>query len=692
MDIRKSVKHVLQQSWLYPVFLFLVGLISYVVSLPELGFYWDDWQAVFLYQGNSVEFLRQFFLYDRPFSAWTYELTFPVLPMSPIIWQLFTMLTRCVAVWALVAALIRVWREHAAIIRWTGLLLMVFPGFTMQSISVAFNQHFITLMLFCLSIYWMVKGVLTTSKIRWLWLGLSLLTALGQILTMEYFIGLELIRPVILWYAIRNEQKNVSVRRSLTYTLAYFLPYFFILVGFVFWRTQVYPTQFVNNPAIEAPNNPVLLQQLFQSPIKAIIKLGNLVLQDSVFLLTQNWQRALDPASIRVDASFYILSWVVGLVVAGLYLLWSLYGNKATETPMGYSSYRQLVVIGLLTLLLGGLPVWITDRQILAGKWSDRFSLAPMIGAVLLLVVLIDWIIRTKKQKNIVLLLFLGLSIAFQMRTTHKYALDWEIQKNFYWQLYWRVPAVKPGTAFFSASVPSTYSSHFSAGFSHSVLYDRLNPSTSLSYWYFSPKDEGKNFYKLAPDYEINYQFRNLVFKGSTSNVLAYMYKPASGCLILLDQAYSGNPASDSNHNSLIPLTNPDRIILAGNEVLPDRDIFGEEPQHDWCFYFEKADLARQEANWSEVLELMQEAQVKGLSPKSGVEKLPALEARFYQQDWQPFVEISRQILAGNAHMNRFLCVQWDRMESESGSSIPADIHAELKTITDCSSLSGEGQ
>jgi hypothetical protein len=37
-------------------------------------------------------------------------------------------------------------------------------------------------------------------------------------------------------------------------------------------------------------------------------------------------------------------------------------------------------LIGICALLFGGLAVWITDRQLLEGKWSDRFSLAPMLG------------------------------------------------------------------------------------------------------------------------------------------------------------------------------------------------------------------------------------------------------------------------------------------------------------------------
>ena len=45
-----------------------------------------------------------------------------------------------------------------------------------------------------------------------------------------------------------------------------------------------------------------------------------------------------------------------------------------------------------------------------------------MIGAVLLIVILVDWFIDNRRKKSILFTIILGLSIAFQMQTTHGYA------------------------------------------------------------------------------------------------------------------------------------------------------------------------------------------------------------------------------------------------------------------------------
>lgn len=685
MKIQKSIVNLFNQFWMYPLLLFVIGMISYVISYPPLGFYWDDWQAVFLYQNQNIQIMRDFFVFDRPFSSWTYEVVFPLLSMKPLVWQIFTMLLRVLAIWSIVGAFELIWSGWKNIFRWTGALLLVFPSFTMQSISVAFNQHFFTLFLFGLSIFLMIKSVQSTSKWRWFLYGTSILLSGLHIFTMEYYVGLEILRPFLLFFLFDQSFKNETFGFKLKRTLVYYLPFLFVIFCFLYWRILIYPQQFIINSSVEDPNTPVLLKSIIESPLKTSIKLANLILQDSIYLLFHTWLRTLEPLTIRLDAVFNILSWVVGLTMSGIFLLWSNKTENNENNQSGLTRYMPLVVTGFLALIVGGLPIWIMNRQILIGKWSDRFSLAPMVGAVLLIVLFVDWIVRSKRQKNIVLLVILGLSIAFQMRTTHKYALDWTHQNNFYWQLFWRVPAVKSNTAFFSAIMPSNYSSDFSVGFSINTLYAPENKSTVLSHWYFDPGGTGLYFNQLDSDQEVYYNFRNLEFKGNTSNAIAYMYRPASGCLLVLDDAYLGNPNMDAHHEELIKLNNYDSIDLERDPDLPNENVFGKEPEHDWCYYFQKADFARQHEDWNQVIEIMESAKQLGLEPNSGVERMPAMEAYFYRQDWSAFIETGKDILNMDDYMDRFLCVQWDRLASESDTIIPQDVKAELKEIVDCS-------
>ena len=52
----------------------------------------------------------------------------------------------------------------------------------------------------------------------------------------------------------------------------------------------------------------------------------------------------------------------------------------------------------------------------------------------------------------------------------------------------------------------------------------------------------------------------------------------------------------------------------------------GHSPR-PWCQYYQRMDLARQEANWQEVARLADEALFKDLTPDDVSEWMPALEA-----------------------------------------------------------------
>ena len=94
-----------------------------------------------------------------------------------------------------------------------------------------------------------------------------------------------------------------------------------------------------------------------------------------------------------------------------------------------------------------------------------------MSGAVLLTLAGILWLIQPR-QRKLVLSLLLMLSVATQVLIVNRYRLDWQTQRNYYWQLAWRAPALKPQTAIFSFEQPSASIPGYDASFALNVLYD----------------------------------------------------------------------------------------------------------------------------------------------------------------------------------------------------------------------------
>ena len=86
----------------------------------------------------------------------------------------------------------------------------------------------------------------------------------------------------------------------------------------------------------------------------------------------------------------------------------------------------------------------------------------------------------------------------------------------------------------------------------------------------------------------------------------------------------------------------------------PDPEIFGLEPEHDWCYYFQKGDLARQTGDWKTAIALYKEAQKKGLAPSFGTEYIPFIEAYAQTGDWKNADKLTRLAQKTNPETKRY--------------------------------------
>ena len=64
-------------------------------------------------------------------------------------------------------SLLQVWPRQGRYLRWAGVLTLVYPGYLQQSISGAYNRHFMAFLVFAVSVYLMA---LSTRKVRLAWL------------------------------------------------------------------------------------------------------------------------------------------------------------------------------------------------------------------------------------------------------------------------------------------------------------------------------------------------------------------------------------------------------------------------------------------------------------------------------------------------------------------------------------------
>lgn len=645
----EQLKTISEKPWFYPMALFLIAFASYGYALASLGFYWSDWEVMF-FTKLAPAYQFDYYAIDRPY-PWAYQLIYFLVGSKPIGWQVASLILRWAGSVFFAGALIQIWPQYKKQFYWLGALLLVYPGFIQQEQSAAFARHIMTLFLFCFSLYSMAVAIKQPKWAR-LFFPLSWIATFLHLFTIEYFSGLEAMRPVLIWLLVANGSKTDS--RLLKKTALYSLPYIAI-TAFFFWARFVYfPSAFQTFARLD--NISTTMSEFQVSFFGAALSFFSKAVLDILYSTLQVWTDAITSFG---DFTFRReLAWFAFGLGAFFALAFSFFYNTSEDDE---SSSRPsplwLIGVGLLMFVTSAIPIWAIGKEVGTGGWNERFTLAPMFGAGLMVIGLTLWFVRSAGQKWIFgfLLMF---SVATQVWMANSYRRDWAIQPDYYWQLFWRAPALKPDTAVYSFAYPSYMITHdMDATWAVNLLYHFQTPNGSIPYMFITPEYDRY----LTPDTAFKFPARNLMFNGNSSNNIGILHQTDSSCLRALDSVYMHDPLLDEGSEKLIPISNLSRIIPDPPPASPDTDIFGPEPAHTWCYYFQKGDLARQTKDWAAAIDLYRQAQALGYSPQYGAEYIPFIEAFAQTGDWQTAYDLTIAAKELSQRQKSMLCANWYR-------------------------------
>ena len=356
---------------------------------------------------------------------------------------------------------------------------------------------------------------------------------------MEYFAGLEFLRPLVIWMIIT--EAPLKPRQQLMLTLRRWLPYLLVIGAFTFWRL------FLLDVGSEDPNEPQLLSDLINHPFSAAARLFQFALQDFINIIFGAWYKTLRPEIFDLSDRLVLLSGILSLFVVALSAFYLARLRYASSTISGHSMQRlwvkQAMVFGFVAVLLGPLPVWLTNRWTIWGLYGSRFAIASVFGASILWVATLEWITIRRLPKLLILCAFLGLAIGFHIRWTNNFRWIWKDELRFYWQLFWRAPYLKPGTTIASDGEFFPYVGRNATALGVNLLYPQSD-YPGIDYW----------FYEIAPGYvrrpdemkqgkNLQYSFRKFNFTGSTLDSVFITYESEKGqCLWVLSPEDEDNP------------------------------------------------------------------------------------------------------------------------------------------------------
>jgi hypothetical protein len=129
------------------------------------------------------------------------------------------------------------------------------------------------------------------------------------------------------------------------------------------------------------------------------------------------------------------------------------------------------------------------------------------------------------------------------------------------------------------------------------------------------------------------------------ADTLIIIQSAEDSCVRVIDPRWPTFALTDDPALRLLaPVSRVGSIAWSPNPSVPPASLFGPEPEHAWCYYFEKASLAAQQGNWQEIAAIQVQVDQLGLHPNDQIEWMPFLQAQAYLGDQQAVKQIASRI------------------------------------------------
>lgn len=645
-------------SLLIPVLVLVVMALSMGLMISELGFYMDDWPKIFFQEIKGPEATHLFQAYDgRPLQGGYQVFLFNLFGTNALLWQIYSLALRYVTVIFTWLIFRKIWPNAELQIGLAAILFSVYPIFAQQQLAISFMVHWTSLLCFVVSAYlmlWVIDHPKLSIPIT---LTAMIISGLGLV-NIEYFIGLEFLRLLLLWWVFSRQLPSRAAR--VKKTLLHFSPYFLVAILFVLWRT------FLIELPVADRNDITLVGEFINSPIKTAINQVFTIAQDLITLLLASWYKTYQPDILNIGGPIDILSIGITILIS-LVVFFASYKSidpQEEKSNADSSAKWEQILTGSAFMLLGAIPGWLIGRNVgdTTGIWNDRFGMASMAGAALVVVILLERMLCNRKTWLVVIALLVGLAGGWQIRNANDFRWSWIFQKRFYNQLVWRIPGLKPDTLFLSEFEFFPKMGVYPTSFAINTLYPQNSDVEEVNYWFLTiPKYFGADMASFIEGTPVDTGHWQARFSGHTRSSIVVLYPiNEPHCLWVLGPEDALNPEISEITKTSLQVSDLSRISTDTGFGQLNGIINIPEKSDTWCYYYQKADLAQQFKDWQVIESLWVESQQVTDPMNSGVELVPFIDGFVHLGKYQQAVEITERAMQYGNNMYPYLCNIWE--------------------------------
>lgn len=642
-------------------------ILGFGLLIFQLGFFQDDWNFVYNHFRYGSDGIITFMQHDgRPIGAWIYLTSIPVFGYKPIVWHIATLILRWLTALVLWLIFRSLWPESKLQNLTASLIFILYPFFTIQPLAVAYLLHWTGYLFYMLSVYFMLKAL---NRKAWLYTSLALITQAIHLFSLEYFAGIDLLRPILLWFSL--SALKADTKHRLKSTLLRWLPYLAVLVTFFFWRG------FFSQVATQGSNLPLGARALLENPVSAAADITLNAIPDVTLLLVSSWSEIIKPEYVDFRGS---ANRIIGLIIlvssSFFYLVLNRYGHSQKN---GKKYANQMLFVGILALILGLIPAYAAGYVIHTKlpPWNSRFSLGSLYGAALIITVFLDYVVSLPRKKWLVTAVLLGLLVGWHTQYTNDFRWAWDKQLDFYNQLTLRAPYIEPGTIILSDEEFLGYMGDYPTALSINTIYTQPTRTNSyeVPYWFLPLSEFHKKFDSYLAGESIEINRANTTFHGNSHRAIVITFHPENNqCLWILTPTDRHFQQLPQTIRELATISSPD-LIQNDNSLRGDflASYLNSNPPEGWCSFYTQADLANQFQKWDKVIAIWESARQAEEQPENGYEYLPFIEAYAYNGNWDTAIDLTKTANKISKGLNSILCVTWHELENNTRTSSQKD-------------------
>jgi hypothetical protein len=340
---------------------------------------------------------------------------------------------------------------------------------------------------------------------------------------------------------------------------------------------------------------------------------------------------------------------MIGILIAGVaivFLLWISFSilkmedDDANESDVLSSGKWQseAIWVGLAGVIAGVFPVIVANRYVSFGGYS-HYALPASLASVMVVVGIIFLMNSRKVRFGVVSLLVLLAALTHytvSLRVLH----EERVIANFWQQVVWRAPGIKAGTTLVVNYPSVNYAEDVDAvaGPANFIYFpEQTNQIPAVYQLAALPQMDYITKDVLGGDRR-SYGYRTHVGEIDYNNMLVISQPAENACVHVIDSKWPRYSDQDPDQILLLGQFSKVQNILADVSAPRPADfIFGPEPDHTWCYYYQQAELALQKEDWEKIVQIGDEVSQLQLSPSDRIEWAPFLQAYAQMDDEKAF-------------------------------------------------------